>query len=304
MQEPSGIIEVAERKIARFQPAQIAQHFGLGVMGVENRMSEEIGLYDLRFAICDPATIAPEARRRDFRRRFAADLDLRSCRFVERNADRVSAELAQVAFQLCAARLRICVAASCPEIDADRVEEIFVSDLEAELAQADRASRHVRSMNAFGDRAQAVRSVINRIHRGDDGEKHLRRADVARRFVAADVLLARLQREAISRPSGGIVRNADQSSRHVAFVLIARRKIGGVRSAEAERNAETLRAADGDIGAEFARRLQQGERENIGRDDDERAGVVRRLDESVRNRKSRRRSPDIARARRKPCRRT
>ena len=71
------------------------------------------------------------------------------------------------------------------------------------------------------------------------------------------------------------MRNADEPSRHVPLVLIARRKISGVRSAEAEGNAETLRVADGNIGAKFARRLQQRERQNIGRDDDERAGVVR-----------------------------
>ena len=110
-------------------------------------------------------------------------------------------------------------------------------------------------MNALGDRAQTIRSVINRVHRCDDGEKHLRRADVARRFVATDVLLARLQREPIAGLSSRIMRNADEPSRHVAFVLIARREIRGVRSAEAERNTEALRAADGNVGAEFARRL-------------------------------------------------
>ena len=39
--------------------------------------------------------------------------------------------------------------------------------------------------------------------------------------------------------------------------------------------------ADGDIGAHFARRAQEGERENIGRHDGERAGLVRRLDERL-----------------------
>ena len=111
-------------------------------------------------------------------------------------------------------------------------------------------------MDALGDGAQAVRSVINRIHRCDDGEQNLRGADITRRFVATDVLLARLQREPITRPPVGIVRNADETSRHVPLVLIARRKISGVWSAKAERNAETLRVSDGNIGAKFARRLQ------------------------------------------------
>ena len=60
-------------------------------------------------------------------------------------------------------------------------------------------------MNALGDRAQSFWAVINRIHRGNDSEKNLSRADVARRFIAPDMLLARLQREAIGRTAFGIV---------------------------------------------------------------------------------------------------
>ena len=88
-------------------------------------------------------------------------------------------------------------------------------------------------MNAARDLAQSIRPVINRVHRRHDREQNLRSANVARRFVAADVLLARLQGEAIGGTAGGIVRHADQSSGHMAFVLVARREISGVRSAVA-----------------------------------------------------------------------
>ena len=64
------------------------------------------------------------------------------------------------------------------------------------------------------------------------------------------------EREAIAGPPCRVVRNADEPARHVAFVGVARRDVGGVRSAETERHAEALRAADGDVRAEFARRLQ------------------------------------------------
>ena len=75
--------------------------------------------------------------------------------------------------------------------------------------------------------------MINRVHRGHDGKKDLRCANIARRFVAPDVLLARLQRKPVGRPPGGVMRNADQPSREMALVLIACRHVGGVRSAEA-----------------------------------------------------------------------
>ena len=81
--------------------------------------------------------------------------------------------------------------------------------------------------------AQTIRPMINRVHRGHDGKKNLGGANVARRFVAPDVLLARLQRKPVGRPPGGVMRNADQPPREMAFVLIARRDVGGVRTAEA-----------------------------------------------------------------------
>ncbi len=61
--------------------------------------------------------------------------------------------------------------------------------------------------------------------------------------------------------------------------LLARGEICRVRPAESQRDSEPLRIADGDVGAEFARRFQQCEGKNICRDDDQCAGVVRLPDE-------------------------
>src|SRR5207237_6788802 len=107
----------------------------------------------------------------------------------------------------------------------------------------------------FRNCPQTARAVINGVHRRDHSEENLGGANVTCRFVAADVLLARLQRQSVRGPAFGIVRNADQSTRHVAFVLIARRKISGVGSAETERNTETLRVSDRSVGAELTRRF-------------------------------------------------
>src|SRR5882724_6342994 len=112
-------------------------------------------------------------------------------------------------------------------------------------------------MDALSHCAQSTRAVIDGIHRRDDSEENLRRADIARRLFAADVLLARLQGQTIGGPSIGIVRNAYKTAWHVTFISIARGEIGGMRSAESERHAETLRVADGDIGSEFARWFDQ-----------------------------------------------
>src|SRR4051794_28750555 len=99
--------------------------------------------------------------------------------------------------------------------------------------------------------------MVNGVHRRDDGEEDLSGADVARRFVAADMLLAGLHREAVTEPSVRIVRNADETAGHMTLVSVARGEVGGMRTAEAERHAKTLRATDSYVGAKFARRLQE-----------------------------------------------
>src|SRR6266513_1299477 len=109
-------------------------------------------------------------------------------------------------------------------------------------------------MNACRNCAQPERSVINRVHRRDDGKKNLCCANVAGRFVAANVLLARLQGESVSGPAFDIVGNADESAWHVAFVLIARGEVSGVRSAETKRDAKPLGISYCNVRTEFARR--------------------------------------------------
>src|SRR5262249_41499399 len=93
-------------------------------------------------------------------------------------------------------------------------------------------------------------------------------------FFAANVLLARLQRKTQGRAAARIFGNADDAAGHVAFESVACGEEGGVGSAIAERDAETLGAADGDVRAEFTGRFEESESEEIGCDGDESAGVM------------------------------
>ena len=70
------------------------------------------------------------------------------------------------------------------------------------------------AVGALGDLPSALRPVIDGVHRRHDREQHLRGADVARRLLAADVLLARLQRHAQRRLAAGVDRDADDAARH------------------------------------------------------------------------------------------
>ena len=128
--------------------------------------------------------------------------------------------------------------------------------------------RAYRVMNALRDGFESFGSVVNGIHRSHDGKKHLRGADVASGFVAADVLLAGLQGKAQGGIAGGIFREPDQTSGQAAFVVVLGREKRSMRTAITERHAETLRATDHDVRTEFAGRLDQGESEKIGRNDE------------------------------------
>src|SRR5450631_3915054 len=118
-------------------------------------------------------------------------------------------------------------------------------------------------MNAFCDLAQSTGAVIDGVHRSDHGEENLGGANVTRRFVAADMLFAGLEREPVTGAAGRIVRNADEPAGHVAFVGVAGGEVSCVGSAKSERHAEALRVAYGNIRAEFAGWLQQRERKNV-----------------------------------------
>ena len=153
-------------------------------------------------------------------------------------------------------------------------------------------------MHRARDLGQPLRAVIDRIHRGDHGEQHLRGADVGGRLLAADMLLAGLQRQPIGRLPPRIHRQPDDAAGQRALERIAHRHIGRMRPAIAHRHAETLRRADRDIGAELAGRGQQRQRQQIGGDDRKRALGVQRRDRAGAGRAPRPRCPDIAAGRR------
>ena len=95
-------------------------------------------------------------------------------------------------------------------------------------------------MHALGDPREALRTVIDGVQTGDIGKERLRGADVRRRFLAADVLLARLQRHAIGGVAVGVDRHADDPARRLADVALERREERRVRAAVSERDAEAL----------------------------------------------------------------
>ena len=82
--------------------------------------------------------------------------------------------------------------------DGQRIEKRVVDDGQAELPEP--GGEHAgQAVHPGRDRRQSPRPVVDGVHRRHHGEQHLRGADVRGRLLAADVLLARLQREPVRR---------------------------------------------------------------------------------------------------------
>ena len=154
-------------------------------------------------------------------------------------------------------------------------------------------------VGASRDRPQALRTVVDGVHRGHDGEQHLGGADVGGRLVPADVLLPGLQGEAVGRASLGVDRDPDQAAGQVPLQARGDGHVAGVRAAVEQRDAEALGRADHDVRPQRARRLEQGQGEQVGGDDDERVPGVRGLGDRARVDDPARRRPGTAAARRR-----
>ena len=231
-----------ERDVAARERAQVAQHLRLGAVRAEHRMREEVRAAGERARDrvgrlgIERLDVALDAER-------APDvLDLRPLGdLVARDADRVGVDAQEVDAELARGRDdRIGVVG---DAHADRVEEGVVHELEAAVAQPAREDRG-QPVDAARDQLEALAAVVDGVHRGHHGQQHLRRADVGGGLLAADVLLARLQREPQRRVAVGIDREADEAARQRALEAAAHAHVGGVRarrSRSARRSAARCR---------------------------------------------------------------
>ncbi len=188
-----------EREVPVLQLLEVAEHLRLAPVAVEVRVRHELGRARERAVVarfhlaCE--FVGCEARRGGAGERHqqvvhVVDPD----GLVEGNPERAVTEIAEVDAELVGGALGD-VGGFEPAggADAERVEVVVVDDLVADPAQP--AGEELReAVDALGDGFEPLGSVVDGVHRRDNGEEDLGRADVARRLLAADVLLARLQR--------------------------------------------------------------------------------------------------------------
>ena len=148
-------------------------------------------------------------------------------------------------------------------VDRERVEGGRGLHGHAEPAKALPQDRRV-GRDPAGDPREPLWPVVDRVHARHDGGEHLRRADVGGRLLAADVLLAGLEREPVGRTPVRIDAHAHEPARHRPLELIAAGEVGGVGTAAAHRHPEPLRGAHDDVGPPLAGRRQQRDRQQVG----------------------------------------
>ena len=149
-------------------------------------------------------------------------------------------------------------------LDHDGVEELPVDQREAGASKPAARSRGP-AVDAAGNAAQALGAVVHGVHGSDDRQQDLRRADVGGGLLAADVLLPRLQGEPVGRAVLRVDGEADQASGQVPLEAALDGHVRRMRPAVPERDAEALGGADGDVGPPLPRRLEQRQRQEVGR---------------------------------------
>nr|GEU28245.1 hypothetical protein [Tanacetum cinerariifolium] len=265
-----------QRQVLVGQAAQVAQHFGFGVVAVEHGVRQvragagQVGRERFSYFCFDGVEIRAVGRAAHRMGKHGPQQGdvFAGGGFVERNAHVRRVDHAQVHAVRVGRSVQLL---GIGRGDGQRVEEGLVGDGVAEGFQVGGQDARV-AVHALGDLLQAFWTVVHGVHRGDHRQQHLRGADVGRGFFAADVLFARLQRQAICLVALRVDGHAHQAARHAALEFIAGGQVAGVRAAESQRHAEALAVADDDVRAPFARWREHGQRQQVGGDDHHRAG--------------------------------
>ena len=270
-----------EGEIPIGEPAEVAQHLVLGVVAVEHGLGEDgVGASSASRqpigALVDRAQAPIDTERGQHPRR-----DIEGRRLVERESHGPVVDAARSRARRPAPRQSTASASiASTVIVSNHVPWRSESPPAASAAAVTEVNRWTRSAM----RREAVGSVPRGVEPGDVGEQHLGGADVGRRLLAADVLLARLQGEPQRRSPGGVGAHAHDPPGQGAGGAVVGGDERGVRSAEAHRDPEALGRSDGDVGTDLAGRYAEHAGEEVSGDHHDAAAGVHLLDRSASSR--------------------
>ncbi len=224
-----------QRQVTIRQAAHIPHHLGFRAVHVENRMGE---------ILCFPQErVRDRWRFNRIQKRCAKRLTDRGqmgfgCHLIHGNTNPILANITQVDPPRHSRghdpRL------FGPDLDCDRVKIALRQRRKAARLKTFGETRCVQ-MHPLRNRAQSARAVEHRIKRGHDGQKRLRGADIRGGFLAANMLLARLQGEAIGTAPLRVNRYANKPTWDGPLIGLATGKKCCVRATISQRHTKALR---------------------------------------------------------------
>ena len=249
---------VGQRQVLVFEVLEVAHHRRLGAVAVEDGVVQVIDCTELAFK---------RGRHRSRRRHR-----LESQHFAQ------VAEILRVG-ALVEGHAHVDTVREIPQVDPlalraldhgphvldgkdHRVEEMAV-DRRTSRCRSGFGQGTGQAMNALGNRAQSLGTMVHRVHARHHGQQALGGADVGGRLVAADVLLTGLQGHAVGHVAHAVHRRPNHAAGYVSLVVQARGEEGRMRSPVAHRHAETLAVAHHHVGTHGTRTLHEGASQEV-----------------------------------------
>ncbi|CAG9942264.1 unnamed protein product [Clonostachys rosea f. rosea IK726] len=161
------------------------------------------------------------------------------------------------------------------------VSETGSRELEVTLACDEILGQTGLGPNILGNGLETLGAVVDGVEGAHVGQQSLGGADVAGGLLTANVLLASLQSKAQGRVAQSILGNTDDTSRNLALVLLGAGEESSVGTSVSQRNTKSLGAAEGNVGAELAGRLELSEGQEICGDANETLALVDEVGEAL-----------------------
>ena len=239
-----------QRDVLACEPAQVAQHLGLAAVAVEHRVGQEAACCGASSVGDQRVVVGGVEQRRDAPASAPSSAPAGGAgraSVVVSSSDEAERGRASTKRRLMPASRRgnQQLVGAAGHRQGQRVEEGVVARPSMPTPRRAPARSAVRPWTRRGDAGQPLRPVPDGVHAGDHRQQHLGGADVAGRLVAADVLLAGLQRQAQGRLAAASTETPTSRPGMRALVGVLGGEEGGVRPAIAHRHAEALGRAAG-----------------------------------------------------------
>merc|ERR1711937_1020216 len=270
---------MAQGKILRLKSRQISEHLVLGMIGVENWMSQEVrsSLESTNIVINLSSKGLGSERSRASRQDGEKHIDiLEGGSLIKSNRDVAGIQHTNVVVLLNSGSNHSS-GLSFSNVDRDSVEEEVGLDTHSHLLGTV-SHDSSEAMHSTSDFLQTFRSVVDGVHSGNVGKESLGSANVGRGLLSSDVLFTGLHGHTESRSSMSIHTCSDDTSWHDSLVLVVSGKESGVRSTISHWHSKALRGTNSNIGTELTGWGQHGQSKQVSGHDDLGVGSMGLLD--------------------------